>query len=108
LSLPWSALTFSPLSTFILSRTGPVLGDGDSVDKTHSVSAQSTRGKEQECGGMGNQRTGKARQGQSDRVLQLGVWATFEFDMRTDKAAGTKQSWCPLGLRGSLDTSPER
>lgn len=51
---------------FILSRIGSVLGNGDSVDQTHSVPAQSTLGKEQVCGGMGNQRTGEARQGQSD------------------------------------------
>lgn len=68
---------------FVLSGTGPALCNGDSVDKTHLVPEECTLGKEQVCGGMGNQRKGQASQGQSDRVTQLGIRATSEFDMST-------------------------
>lgn len=65
---------------FILSGTSPVLGNGDSVDKTRLIPAESILGKELVCEGMGDQSKGKASQGQSDRPTRLGSWALSQLD----------------------------
>lgn len=59
-----------------------------------------TSGKVQVCGGMGNQRNDEASQGQSDRIIQLGIWATSEFDRRTGITPQTK-----LRVQSSLVSS---
>lgn len=59
-----------------------------------------TSGKVQVCGGMGNQRNDEASQGQSDRIIQLGIWATSEFDRRTGIMPQTK-----LRVQSSLVSS---
>lgn len=60
------------------------------MDKTHLVPAQFTLGKEHVCGGTGNQRKDEASQRQRDRTIQLGIWATSEFDVRTGKTLQTE------------------
>lgn len=75
---------------FTVSGTGPILGNEDSVDKTCLVPAQFTLGKEWVHRGMGNQRKGRTSQRQKDRIFQLGIWATSEFDMRTGITLPTK------------------